>query len=130
MAILTVIVTTYMFSCLKAMVFGQSHILTFDRRSVTMCAEGDYVLYQDSNLIVHGRFQMNLRSLKSSFILTAIGIRAKDETAIIQLKYGAYQQNSKNRNESSDPVLDVIVNDQYQFYEREDNKWQDFNRKD
>lgn len=129
MAILTVIVTTYMFSCLKAMVFGQSHILTFDRRSVTMCAEGDYVLYQDSNLIVHGRFQMNLRSLKSSFILTAIGIRAKDETAIIQLKYGAYQQNSKNRNES-DPVLDVIVNDQYQFYEREDNKWQDFNRKD
>lgn len=129
MAILTVIVTTYMFSCLKAMVFGQSHILTFDRRSVTMCAEGDYVLYQDSNLIVHGRFQMNLRSLKSSFILTAIGVRAKDETAIIKLKYGAYQQNSKNRNES-DPVLDVIVNDQYQFYEREDNKWQDFNRKD
>lgn len=128
MAILTVTVT--MFSCLKAMVFGQSHILTFDRRSVTMCAEGDYVLYQDSNLIVHGRFQMNLRSLKSSFILTAIGIRAKDETAIIQLKYGAYQQNSKNRNESSDPVLDVIVNDQYQFYEREDNKWQDFNRKE
>lgn len=110
----------------QAMVFGQSHILTFDRRSATMCAEGDYVLYQDSNLIVHGRFQMNLRSLKSSFILTAIGIRAKDETAIIQLKYGAYQQNSKNRNES-DPVLDVIVNDQYQFYEREDNKWQDFN---
>lgn len=127
MAILTVTVT--MFSCLKAMVFGQSHILTFDRRSVTMCAEGDYVLYQDSNLIVHGRFQMNLRSLKSSFILTAIGVRAKDETAIIKLKYGAYQQNSKNRNES-DPVLDVIVNDQYQFYEREDNKWQDFNRKD
>lgn len=126
MAILTVTVT--MFSCLKAMVFGQSHILTFDRRSVTMCAEGDYVLYQDSNLIVHGRFQMNLRSLKSSFILTAIGVRAKDETAIIKLKYGAYQQNSKNRNES-DPVLDVIVNDQYQFYEREDNKWQDFNRK-
>lgn len=111
------------------MVFGQSHILTFDRRSVTMCAEGDYVLYQDSNLIVHGRFQMNLRSLKSSFILTAIGVRAKDETAIIKLKYGAYQQNSKNRNES-DPVLDVIVNDQYQFYEREDNKWQDFNRKE
>lgn len=121
-----------MLSCLKAMVFGQSHILTFDRRSVTMCAEGDYVLYQDSNLIVHGRFQLNLRSLKSSFILTAIGVRAKDETAIIQLKYGAYayQQNSKNRNELSDPVLDVIVNDQYQFYEREDNKWQDFNRKD
>lgn len=118
-----------MFSCLKAMVFGQSHILTFDRRLATMCAEGDYVLYQDSNLIVHGRFLMNLRSLKSSFILTAIGVRAKDETAIIKLKYGAYQQNSKNRNESSDPVLDVIVNDQYQFYEREDNKWQDFNRK-
>lgn len=111
------------------MVFGQSHVLTFDRRSATMCADGDYVLYQDSNLIVHGRFQMNPRSLKSSLILTAIGVRAKDETVIIQLKYGAYQQNSKNRNQS-DPVLDVIVNGQYQFYEREDNKWQDFNRKE
>lgn len=111
------------------MVFGRSHVLTFDRRSATMCADGDYVLYQDSNLIVHGRFQMNPRSLKSSLILTAIGVRAKDETVIIQLKYGAYQQNSKNRNQS-DPVLDVIVNGQYQFYEREDNKWQDFNRKE
>lgn len=111
------------------MVFGQSHVLTFDRRSATMCADGDYVLYQDSNLIVHGRFQMNPRSLKSSLILTAIGVRAKDETVIIQLKYGAYHQNSKNRNQS-DPVLDVIVNGQYQFYEREDNKWQDFNRKE
>lgn len=113
----------------KAMVFGQSHVLTFDRRSATMCADGDYVLYQDSNLIVHGRFQMNPRSLKSSLILTAIGVRAKDETVIIQLKYGAYHQNSKNRNQS-DPVLDVIVNGQYHFYEREDNKWQDFNRKE
>lgn len=111
------------------MVFGQSHVLTFDRRSATMCADGEYVLYQDSNLIVHGRFQMNPRSLKSSLILTAIGVRAKDETVIIQLKYGAYHQNSKNRNQS-DPVLDVIVNGQYQFYEREDNKWQDFNRKE
>lgn len=111
------------------MVFGRSHVLTFDRRSATMCADGDYVLYQDSNLIVHGRFQMNPRSLKSSLILTAIGVRAKDETVIIQLKYGAYHQNSKNRNQS-DPVLDVIVNGQYQFYEREDNKWQDFNRKE
>lgn len=111
------------------MVFGQSHVLTFDRRSATMCADGDYVLYQDSNLIVHGRFQMNPRSLKSSLILTAIGVRAKDENVIIQLKYGAYHQNSKNRNQS-DPVLDVIVNGQYQFYEREDNKWQDFNRKE
>lgn len=111
------------------MVFGRSHVLTFDRRSATMCADGDYVLYQDSNLIVHGRFQMNPRSLKSSLILTAIGVRAKDETVIIQLKYGAYHQNSKNRNQS-DPVLDVIVNGQYQFYEREDNTWQDFNRKE
>ena len=89
--------------------------------------EGDYILYQDSEMMVHGRFQRyNLsKTSKKSVILTAVGVKAKDETVIIKLKHGAPKQNMNEKG----PLLDVIVNGEFQFYDRDDNKWQDFSRR-
>nr|XP_022326514.1 sushi domain-containing protein 2-like [Crassostrea virginica] len=108
----------------QAIIHGQSHIKAFDGHSATVCMEGDYILYQDSEMVVHGRFQRyNLsKTSKKSVILTAVGVKAKDETVIIKLKHGAPKQNMNEKG----PLLDVIVNGEFQFYDREDNKWQDF----
>ena len=78
-------------------------------------------------MVVHGRFQRyNLsKTSKKSVILTAVGVKAKDETVIIKLKHGAPKQNMNEKG----PLLDVIVNGEFQFYDRDDNKWQDFSRK-
>lgn len=78
-------------------------------------------------MVVHGRFQRYTLSKisKKSVILTAVGVKAKDETVIIKLKHGAPKQNMNEKG----PLLDVIVNGEFQFYDRDDNKWQDFSRK-
>ena len=39
------------------MVFGQSHVLTFDGAHYRVCGEGDFVLLQSMELTIEGRFQ-------------------------------------------------------------------------
>ncbi|XP_061188230.1 sushi domain-containing protein 2-like [Saccostrea echinata] len=114
----------------QAMVFGQSHIITFDGQTGLVCEEGDYHLYQDSQMTVHGRFHENSQSQPSikSKVLTSVGVKVKNETVIIKLKSGGFRESVHlKNNHQSERILDVTVNNEYQFFDREDNKWQDFN---
>ncbi|XP_052089797.1 sushi domain-containing protein 2-like [Mytilus californianus] len=116
-----------------AMVFGQGHFETFDGMYQRMCGPGDFLLMNttlpDGSVVtVQGRFYENVfpeivgEGGNTSVILTNVGIRvvrgSTTETVEIRLKLPTADRSKR--------YLDVLVNQQYHFFDNKQSFWQDF----
>ncbi|CAC5407677.1 unnamed protein product [Mytilus coruscus] len=116
-----------------AMVFGQGHIETFDGIHQRMCGHGDFLLMNttlpDTSVVtVQGRFYENVfpkivgERGNTSVMLTNVGIRvvrgSTTETVEIRLKLPTADRSGR--------YLDVLVNQQYRFFDNKPSYWQDF----
>ncbi|XP_071124554.1 sushi domain-containing protein 2-like isoform X2 [Mytilus edulis] len=118
---------------MPAMIFGQGHIETFDGMHQRMCGHGDFLLMNttlpDGSVVtVQGRFYENVfpevvgERGNTSVMLTNVGIRVvrgrTTETVEIRLKLPTADR--------SERYLDVLVNQQYHFFDNKQSYWQDF----
>ncbi|XP_063413939.1 sushi domain-containing protein 2-like [Mytilus trossulus] len=116
-----------------AMLFGQGHIETFDGMHQRMCGHGDFLLLKttlpDTSVVtVQGRFYENVfpkivgETGNTSVMLTNVGIRVvlggSTETVEIRLKLPTADRSARK--------IDVLVNQQYHFFDNKQSYWQDF----
>ncbi|XP_060065924.1 sushi domain-containing protein 2-like [Ylistrum balloti] len=111
-----------------AAIFGQGHVETLDHRHYRVFGAGDFKLLESpyANITIQGRFSRNymdiLRqktytTLNSSVVLTSVGIEVGHERVEIKL-----DRNNPRR------LLNVLVNNTFQFFDSEPVYMQQFSQ--